>query len=151
MTGARLSSRDRRRAVAIQRAFAETPLTPEAHRRGAARAGAYEGSRRHERHRDRSADDAVLAVLAAVLSPGWRVRRLHRLQDECGADVNLFLFLLWLASERQQLSEAEVKKLDDNVRDWRALTIIPIRDARRKLKGASTLVEPANRKCSAPK
>ena len=65
------------------------------------------------------------------------------LQDECGADVNLFLFLLWLASERQQLSEAEVKKLDDNVRDWRALTIIPIRDARRKLKGASTLVEPA--------
>ncbi len=32
--------------------------------------------------------------------------------------------------------------LDDNVRDWRNLTIVPIRDARRKLKGAATLVEP---------
>jgi hypothetical protein len=29
------------------------------------------------------------------------------------------------------------------VRDWRNLTIIPIRDARRKLKGAATLVAPA--------
>jgi uncharacterized protein (TIGR02444 family) len=65
------------------------------------------------------------------------------LQDDCGADVNLFLFLLWLAAERRQLSETEVKKLDDNVRDWRDLTIIPIREARRKLKGAPTLVEPA--------
>ena len=32
--------------------------------------------------------------------------------------------------------------LDDNVRDWRKLTIVPIRDVRRKLKGAATLVEP---------
>ncbi len=32
--------------------------------------------------------------------------------------------------------------LDDNVRDWRNLTIVPIRDTRRKLKGAATLVEP---------
>jgi uncharacterized protein (TIGR02444 family) len=65
------------------------------------------------------------------------------LQDGCGVDVNLLLFLFWLASERQLLAADEVKKLDDEVRDWRDLTIIPIRDARRKLKGASTLVEPA--------
>ena len=64
------------------------------------------------------------------------------LQDECGADVNLFLFLMWLAAGSRQLSEADVKTLDDKVRDWRNLTIIPIRDARRKLKGAPTLVEP---------
>src|SRR5580658_10643219 len=57
------------------------------------------------------------------------------LQDECGVDVNLLLFLFWLAAGRQRLSAAEVKKLDDSVRDWRNLTIIPIRDARRKLKG----------------
>jgi uncharacterized protein (TIGR02444 family) len=63
------------------------------------------------------------------------------LQDGCGADVNLLLFLLWLASDDRQLSAAEVKMLDDNVRDWRNLTIIPIRDMRRKLKGAPTLVE----------
>ena len=64
------------------------------------------------------------------------------LQDEYGADVNLFLFLMWLAAGSRQLSEADVKTLDDKVRDWRNLTIIPIRDARRKLKGAPTLVEP---------
>ena len=64
------------------------------------------------------------------------------LQDEYGTDVNLFLFLMWLAAGSRQLSETDVKTLDDKVRNWRNLTIIPIRDARRKLKGAPTLVEP---------
>src|ERR1700691_124198 len=64
------------------------------------------------------------------------------LQDDCGVDVNLLLFLFWLAADRQLLSADEVKKLDDKVRDWRNLTIIPIRDVRRKLKGVPTLVEP---------
>jgi uncharacterized protein (TIGR02444 family) len=63
------------------------------------------------------------------------------LQDGFGVDVNLLLFLLWLASDDRKLSAVEVKMLDDNVRDWRNLTIIPIRDVRRKLKGAPTLVE----------
>jgi uncharacterized protein (TIGR02444 family) len=63
------------------------------------------------------------------------------LQDGCGVDVNLLLFLFWLASESRQLSADEVKKLDDRVRSWRELTIIPIRDTRRELKGAATLVE----------
>ena len=63
------------------------------------------------------------------------------LQDGCGVDVNLLLFLFWLAAGGRQLAADEVKKLDDQVRDWRKLTIIPIRDARRKLKGAATLVE----------
>jgi hypothetical protein len=35
-----------------------------------------------------------------------------------------------------------VRKLDDKVRDWRNLTIIPIREARRRLKGAETLIDP---------
>lgn len=64
------------------------------------------------------------------------------LQDEFGVDVNLLLFLLWLASDDRQLSAEEVRMLDDNVRDWRNLTIVPIRDVRRKLKGAATLVDP---------
>jgi uncharacterized protein (TIGR02444 family) len=64
------------------------------------------------------------------------------LQDDCGVDVNLLLFLFWLADDGQLLSADEVKKLDDKVRSWRELTIIPIRDTRRKLKGARTLVDP---------
>jgi uncharacterized protein (TIGR02444 family) len=64
------------------------------------------------------------------------------LQDGCGVDVNLLLFLLWLASDDRQLSAAEVKMLDDNVRDWRNLAIVPIRDVRRRLKGTATLVDP---------
>ena len=64
------------------------------------------------------------------------------LQDGCGVDVNLLLFLFWLASDDRQLSTEDVKLLDDNVRDWRNLTIVPIRDTRRKLKGAATLVDP---------
>jgi uncharacterized protein (TIGR02444 family) len=64
------------------------------------------------------------------------------LQDHCGVDVNLLLFLLWLADDGQLLSADEVRKLDDKVRDWRNLTIIPIREARRRLKGAETLIDP---------
>jgi uncharacterized protein (TIGR02444 family) len=63
------------------------------------------------------------------------------LQDDCGVDVNLMLFLLWLAASGRQLSVENVKQLDQAVRSWRDLTIIPIRDVRRKLKGAPTLVE----------
>ena len=65
------------------------------------------------------------------------------LQDGCGIDVNLLLFLFWLASERQALSADEVKKLDATIKSWRELTIVPIRDTRRKLKGAKTFVDPA--------
>jgi uncharacterized protein (TIGR02444 family) len=64
------------------------------------------------------------------------------LQDDCGVDVNLLLFLFWLADDGRWLSADEVKKLDETVRSWRELTIIPIRDTRRKLKGAHTMVEP---------
>jgi uncharacterized protein (TIGR02444 family) len=64
------------------------------------------------------------------------------LQDECGVDVNLLLFLFWLAAGRRQLSVADVRQLDEAVRGWRDLTIVPLRDVRRKLKGAATLVEP---------
>ena len=62
------------------------------------------------------------------------------LQDECGVDVNLLLFLLWLAGAKRQLSMADVKELDANVGTWRELTIIPIRNLRRSLKGAVTAV-----------
>ncbi|HEY2528522.1 MAG TPA: TIGR02444 family protein [Xanthobacteraceae bacterium] len=65
------------------------------------------------------------------------------LQDGCGVDVNLLLFLFWLACGGQLLAADDVKRLDDKVRAWRDLTIIPIRNLRRKLKGTTTAVDPA--------
>ncbi len=63
------------------------------------------------------------------------------LQDGCGVDVNLLLFVMWLAAARQRLSQHDVQRLDDTVRDWRNLAIVPIRNARRELKGQTTLIE----------
>jgi uncharacterized protein (TIGR02444 family) len=89
---------------------------------------------------------------ASIETPFWRFS-LHfyrqagvadaciTLQDQCGVDVNLLLFLLWVAGAKRQLSVADVKALDTSVRDWRELTIVPIRNLRRKLKGAASLIE----------
>jgi uncharacterized protein (TIGR02444 family) len=95
----------------------------------------------------------TLAESNTAITPFWRFSlNFYRqagvsdaciaLQDDYGIDVNLLLFLLWLASEGRQVSPDEAKTFDDRVRSWRELTIIPIRDTRRKLKGAATLVEP---------
>src|SRR5580658_8865596 len=65
------------------------------------------------------------------------------LQDGCGIDVNLLLYLFWLASDGRLVTADDVTMLDDKVRSWRELTIIPIRDVRRKLKGAKTFIDPA--------
>ncbi len=65
------------------------------------------------------------------------------LQDGCGIDVNLLLFLVWLAAQGRQLAPRDVKALDDKVRSWRELTVVPIREVRRRLKGAPTPVAPA--------
>jgi uncharacterized protein (TIGR02444 family) len=64
------------------------------------------------------------------------------LQDRCGVDVNLLLFVLWLAANGRRLTAAQVKELDDMVRDWRNLTIIPLRSLRRTLKVNAPLVTP---------
>ena len=63
------------------------------------------------------------------------------LQDDCGVDVNLMLFMLWLAAGGRQLSTDNIRELDAAVRAWRELTIVPIRDVRRKLKAAPTMLE----------
>jgi uncharacterized protein (TIGR02444 family) len=64
------------------------------------------------------------------------------LQDRCGVDVNLLLFLLWLAANERRLAAAQVKEIDDKLRDWRNLTVIPLRSLRRALKADAPLVTP---------
>jgi uncharacterized protein (TIGR02444 family) len=56
------------------------------------------------------------------------------LQDACGADVNILLFLLWRAADADALPAAAVAQLDAAVREWRANVVVPLRTLRRRLK-----------------
>lgn len=56
------------------------------------------------------------------------------LQDNSGADVNILLFVLYLAHNRKQLSAAEIARLDSAVAQWREAVVRPLRTLRRGLK-----------------
>jgi uncharacterized protein (TIGR02444 family) len=56
------------------------------------------------------------------------------LQDESGADVNLLLFLLFLAEHRRRVSKADIHRLDLAVHTWRDRVVKPLRELRRALK-----------------
>ena len=64
------------------------------------------------------------------------------LQDNCGVDVNVVLFLLWMASSQQrQVGADAVKRLADKVRPWQVDVIGPIRTLRRRLKSDAPLLD----------
>jgi uncharacterized protein (TIGR02444 family) len=88
-------------------------------------------------------------------SPFWRFSlRFYRaaavaeaciaLQEDAGVDVNLLLFLLWLADKQRHLSAAEISALDRRLADWREATVIPLRAIRRDLKSPPELVARAS-------
>lgn len=56
------------------------------------------------------------------------------LQDKGGADVNLLLFLLFLAETCRQVTRDDVARLDTQIRAWREGTVVPLRALRRRLK-----------------
>ena len=56
------------------------------------------------------------------------------MQDEAGADVNLLLFLLFLADHKRQISRQELERLDHAVAAWRGEVVKPLRALRRALK-----------------
>ncbi len=56
------------------------------------------------------------------------------LQDGAGADINVLLYLLFLAAHRRQLDDAGVAALDAAVARWRAEVVRPLRAVRRHLK-----------------
>lgn len=57
-----------------------------------------------------------------------------RLQDECGADVNLLLAAAWLASRGLIWDAATVDALIAGCAAWRREVIAPLRSARRRFK-----------------
>lgn len=55
-------------------------------------------------------------------------------QDRHGADVNLLLWAVWLASQGHDLTAAEVAEAEAATRPWREEVIWPLRAVRRRLK-----------------
>ncbi len=100
---------------------------------------------------------AIMAVMSDVEtdaggSPFWRFslgfyRRPQvapaclELQDAFGVDVNLLLFLLWLATERRLLSAEGVRGIDARIRHWRETAVLPLRVIRRALKGGAPPID----------
>ena len=64
------------------------------------------------------------------------------LQDQAGVDVNVLFFLLWNATERRALNAADVTKVEEAIRPWREMTVVPIRNVRRALKSPPSVMTP---------
>ena len=65
------------------------------------------------------------------------------LQDEAGVDVNLLLFLLFLAEQGRAIARDDVARLDTAIAPWRAEVVEPLRAVRRRLKTGVGDVPPA--------
>jgi uncharacterized protein (TIGR02444 family) len=63
------------------------------------------------------------------------------LQDTLGVDVNMILFLMWLAGQKRTLAEADVQRVSDASKHWQHEVVVPIRAVRRLLKENAPLVE----------
>jgi uncharacterized protein (TIGR02444 family) len=63
------------------------------------------------------------------------------LQDGASVDVNVLLFLLWLATAKRQVSPATAQAVCAKAGAWRDDVVVPLRTLRRKLKEGSSLVE----------
>jgi uncharacterized protein (TIGR02444 family) len=62
------------------------------------------------------------------------VLALLRLQDECNADVNLVLYILWRAALGQRVSDAGVMFMEQETALWRQHVVWPLRMTRRAMK-----------------
>jgi uncharacterized protein (TIGR02444 family) len=65
------------------------------------------------------------------------------LQDEAGVDVNLLLFLLFLADGGRAVTRDDVARLDAEIAPWRTEVVEPLRALRRRLKTGIGQVLPA--------
>jgi uncharacterized protein (TIGR02444 family) len=66
-----------------------------------------------------------------------------RLQDEAGVDVNVMLYLLYLAARGKAISAAEMSRIEAVAADWRSAVVVPLREIRRKLKSPLGVFAPA--------
>ena len=66
------------------------------------------------------------------------------LQDEANVDVNLLLFLLFLAQEGRAVTRDDVARIDASIAPWRAEVVEPLRTIRRQLKTGVGDIPPAS-------
>jgi uncharacterized protein (TIGR02444 family) len=57
-----------------------------------------------------------------------------KLQDSSGVDVNLLLYLLWLATTRRAVTSAEIAFIEERFAPWRDRAVIPLRTVRQSIK-----------------
>lgn len=55
------------------------------------------------------------------------------LQDKYSVDVNILLFLMWLAAGDRSLSVDEIAAIDRHIRSWRETVVVPLRAVRRSI------------------
>ncbi len=60
------------------------------------------------------------------------------LQDSADVDVNVLLYLLFLAAHKRQIVRDDVARIDTIAAEWRAHAVLPLRTLRRKLKTGIT-------------
>jgi uncharacterized protein (TIGR02444 family) len=63
------------------------------------------------------------------------------LQDSAGVDVNMILFLMWLASQKRTLAAGEARTVSEKSIGWQHNVVVPVRNVRRLLKESAPLVE----------
>lgn len=57
-----------------------------------------------------------------------------RLQDECGVDVNVMLYLLYVASVGRLIDSDDIDQIEALAASWREEIVRPLRGVRRRLK-----------------
>ena len=63
------------------------------------------------------------------------------LQDSVGIDVNMVLFLMWMAGQGRAVATDDVKTVSERSRGWQHEVVVPIRGVRRLLKANAPLVD----------
>ena len=64
------------------------------------------------------------------------------LQDEAGVDVNVMLYLLYLAARGRAIHVDDMRSIEAVTAPWRDAVVVPIREIRRKLKAPLGAFEP---------
>ncbi len=64
------------------------------------------------------------------------------LQDSQGINVNMLLFLMWMAAQKKSVKVDDAKAVSETSNGWQRSVVVPLRAVRRLLKDNAPLVAP---------